>query len=245
VKEPTLQWVEDAVAGRAPASVAHPIRDALFPRLDKARTLEDAEKVIHDAAHALPWLGAALVEDAAAEQLQRDAVVRALPRMLTIQDDLERLIEATFDAVTARKAILAHETFRRLLAVCADAPRSDSGITQIPAAVKPSIDYMRDVALRLALLIVAVERLIDRASALVPALADKAFKTSQTLRHFLQEFGIDLTPWLDAPPQTRAKRILEAAKGFWDSLNDEQRRAVGEAWGERVELPLRWPPPSS
>jgi hypothetical protein len=73
----------------------------------------------------------------------------------------------------------------------------------------------------------------------------KAFETSQTHRRATREIGIDLTPWIDAPAATRAKRIMEAAKGFWGSLDDEQRRAVDEAWGERVEFPPRWPQLSS
>jgi hypothetical protein len=61
----------------------------------------------------------------------------------------------------------------------------------------------------------------------------------------MRELGFDLTPWTDAPPAIRARRILEAASGFWSSLDNEQRSAIDEAWGERVELPLRWPQPPS
>jgi hypothetical protein len=243
VDEPTLQLVEDAVASRAPASLPHPIRNELFPRLDKARTIEDAEQVIHDAGLALAWLGNALVADAGNEQLVHDALARAVPQMLAIQDALERALEVAAGAVTARKFIVAHETLRRFLAVCRKAPRGD-GRVEIPTAVMPSVDYMRGVALRLALLVVALEHLAARGSALVAPLADKAFETSQTFRRASREIGIDLTPWTDAPAATRTRRIVEAAKGFWSSLDDEQRRAVEEAWGERVELAPRWPPPS-
>jgi hypothetical protein len=105
---------------------------------------------------------------------------------------------------------------------------------------------MRGVAVRLALLVVALEHLGGRGGAPVAPLADKAFETSQTLRRAMQDIGVDLTPWVDAPPATRTKRILEAANGFWSSLNDDQRRAVDEAWGERVERvapPLRYSRP--
>jgi hypothetical protein len=172
-----------------------------------------------------------------------DALARAVPQMLAIQDALERALEVAAGAVTARKFIVAHETLRRFLAVCLQAPRGD-GRVEIPTAVMPSVDYMRGVALRLALLVVALEHLVARGSALVVPLADKAFETSQTFRRASREIGIDLTPWTDAPAATRTRRIVEAAKGFWSSLDDEQRRAVEEAWGERVELAPRWPPPS-
>jgi hypothetical protein len=56
----------------------------------------------------------------------------------------------------------------------------------------------------------------------------------------MREVGFDLTPWTDAPAAIRARRILEVANGFWGSLDNEQRRAIDEAWGERVELPPRW-----
>jgi hypothetical protein len=103
---------------------------------------------------------------------------------------------------------------------------------------------VRDLVLRLAMLVVALEHLTAGGGALIAPLADKAFETSQTLRRAVRELGIDLTPWLDAPASTRVRRIADAARGFWDTLDDEQRRAVGEAWGERVELPSQWPPPS-
>jgi hypothetical protein len=92
---------------------------------------------------------------------------------------------------------------------------------------------------------IAIEHLVARDSALVVPLADKAFETSQTLRRAMRDVGIDLTPWIDAPTAVRARRIIEAAKGFWSSLSDEQRRVVDEAWGERVEFPPRWPQPAS
>jgi hypothetical protein len=245
VDEPTLQLVEDAVASRTPASVPHPIRNELFPRLDKVQTIEDVELVIHDAGLALAWLGNALVADVNSEQLVRDALARAVPQMLAIQDALERALDVAAGAVTARKFIVAHETMRRFFAVCLQAPPGDGGgRVEIPTAAMPSIDYMRGVALRLALLVVALEHMVVRGSALVAPLADKAFETSQTFRRAMREIGIDLTPWTDAPAAIRARRIVEAAKGFWSSLNEEQRRAVDEAWGERVELAPRWPPPS-
>jgi hypothetical protein len=241
VDEPTLQLVEDAVASRAPASVTHPIRNELFPRLDKARTIEEVEQVIHDAGLALAWLGNVLVADANGEHLVHGALVRAVHQMLAIQDALERAVDAVAGAVTARKFLVAHETLRRFLAVCLQESRGH-GRVDIPTAAMSSIDYMGTVALRLALLVVALEHLALEGSALVAPLADKAFETSQTFRRASREIGIDLTPWTDAPAATRARRIVEAAKGFWSSLDDEQRRAVEEAWGERVELASRWPP---
>jgi hypothetical protein len=240
--EPTLRLVEEAVASRAPASGSHPISDELLPRLDTARTLEEAEQVIHDAGRALAWLGHALVADPEREQLLHDALARAIPQMLAIQEGLERALVAAVDKVAARKAIVAHETLRRFLAVCMQAPRDDGGEHEIPIAARPPIEYMREVAVRLALLVMAIEHCCGRGSALVAPLAGKAFETSQTLRRTMQGIGVDLTPWADAPTATRAKRIMEAANGFWSSLNDDQRRAVGEAWDERVELPPRWPP---
>jgi hypothetical protein len=246
VDERTLQLVEDAVASRAPASVRHPIRDELFPQLDEAQTVEEAEKAIHDAARALSWLGDALVADAPGEPQVGDALACTVPQMLAIQDELERKIGTAVGEVTARKAIVAQETLRRFFVAGVQAPRRESSDpVAIPIDAKPSIDYMRDVALRLALLIIAVEHMVARGSVLVASLADKAFETSQTLRRATRAVGSDLTPWIDAPAATRARRIVEAAKGFWNSLTDEQRRAVDEAWGERVELSPRWPQPSS
>jgi hypothetical protein len=244
--EPTLHLVEEAFASRAPASVSHPIRNELFPRLDQARTLDEAEQVIHDAGQALGWLGDALVMNPESEPLLRDTMARAVAQMLTIQDGLERVLGATIGSVAARKALVAHETLRRFLAVCVLAPRSEgSRHRELPSAAQPPLEYMRGVAVRLALLVVALEHLAQRGSALLAPLADKAFETSQTLRRSTQDLGVDLTPWIDAPPATRAKRIMEAAHGFWSSLDDDQRHAVGEAWGERVELPPQWQPPRS
>jgi hypothetical protein len=246
MNELTLHLVEEAVASRAPASVSHPIRNELFPRLDQARTVDEAEKVIHDAGQALAWLGDALVTNPAGEQLLRDAMARAVAQMLTIQDGLERMLGAAIGNVAARKALVAHETLRRFLAVCGLAPRGEGREHhEIPSAAKPPIEYVRGVAVRLALLVVALEHLALRESALLAPLADKAFETSQTFRRATQDLGIDLTPWIDAPPTTRAKRIMKATHGFWSSLDDAQRHAVGEAWDERVELPPQWPPPLS
>ena len=96
-------------------------------------------------------------------------------------------------------------------------------------AAKPPLEYMREVAVRLALLVLALEHLLEHGTLLAP-LADKAFETSQMLRRAAQGIGFDLTPWLDAPPAMRQKRIMEAASGFWGVLDDDQRRAVDEAW---------------
>ncbi|HEX7840517.1 MAG TPA: hypothetical protein VF469_23725 [Kofleriaceae bacterium] len=148
------------------------------------------------------------------------------------------MIEVASGAIAARKVLVAQETLRRFFAVCAQAPGDR---TALPLATMSSRDYVRGVALRLAVLIVAVEYLAAGGSVLVAPLADKAFETSQTLRRAMREVGFDLTPWTDAPAAIRARRILEAANGFWSALDHEQRRAVGEAWGERVELPPRWP----
>lgn len=242
VGELTLQLVEDAIASRTSVSALDPIRDELFPLLEHARTIEDAETAIHGAVTSLAWLGDALVPDQVDGQVDgesgRDALARALPRMLAIQDELERVIEAASGAIAARKVLLAQETLRRFFAVCAQASRNH---TALSLAAMSSRDYVRGVALRLAVLIVAVEYLAAAGSVLAAPLADKAFETSQTLRRAMREVGFDLTPWTDAPAATRARRILEAANGFWSSLDDEQRRAVDEAWGERVELPPRWP----
>jgi len=234
----TLQLVEDAIVSRTPASALDPIRNELFPRLEHARTIEDAEEAIHGAATSLTWLGDVLVPDQLDGESRHDALVQALPRMLAIQDELERVIEAASGAIAARKVLVAQETLRRFLAVCARAPRD---LTALPFTTMSSRDYVRGVALRLAVLIVAVEYLAAGGSVLVAPLADKAFETSQTLRRAMREVGFDLTPWTDAPAAIRARRILEAASGFWSSLDNEQRRAVDEAWGERVELPSRWP----
>ena len=244
--EPTLHLVEKAVASQAPASISHPIGDELFPRLDQARTIEEAEQVIHGASHALAWLGDALVVAPEREPRLREAMARAVPQLLALQDSLEHVLEAELGKVAARKAIVAHETLRRFLAVCVQAPRDARGEPiEIPSAAKPPIEYMRGVAVRLALLILALEHLAGQRSALLAPLADRAFETSQTFRRATQSIGLDLTPWTDAPPATRSRRIMEAATGFWSSLDDDQRRAVGETWGERVELPPRWQPPSS
>lgn len=244
--QPTLQLVEEVTASRAPVAVPNPIRDELFPKLDKALSINEIERVIHDASKPLAWLGKALVGDKDGEQLVRDVLARVLPRMLDVQDELVQAAAAVASPLEARKAVIAHETLRRFFAVCMQAPRSPSAErVEIPAVVMPPLEYMREVALRLALLVIAVEHLVAHGSALLGAVADKAFETSQTFRRATREIGIDLTPWLDAPAATRAKRIMEAAKGFWGSLNDEQRRAVDEAWGERVEFPPRWPQPSS
>jgi hypothetical protein len=242
----TLQLVEDAVALRAPAAVSHPIRDLLLPQLDQAGTLDEAEQVIHDAGQSLAWLGDALIAVPERELRLRDAMTRSVSQMLTIQDDLERVLGAAIGEVAARKAIVAHETLRRFFAVCVQPPR-DAGREhrESSSAEKPPIEYMRRIAMRLALLVVAIEHLARRESALLVPLADKAFETSQTFRRAMQDLGVDLTPWTDAPPATRTKRIMEAANGFWSALDDDQRRAVDEAWGERVELLPTWPPPPS
>jgi hypothetical protein len=249
---PTLHLVEQAVASQAPASGSHPIGDALLPRLDRARTLEEVEQVIHGAGHALAWLGDALVAGPEHEPHLRDSMARAVPQLLALQDGLERLLEAEIGKVAARKAIVAHEILRRFLSVCAQAPRSGDGdLSNLsdPSArsgvAQPSLESMRWIAVRLALLVLALEHLRGQGSALLAPLADRAFDTSQTFRRAAQSIGLDLTPWLDAPPATRWKRIMEAASGFWGALDDDQRRAVGEAWDERVELPPRWQPPSS
>lgn len=242
VGELTLQLVEGAIAVRPPVSALDPIRGELFPLLERAQTMEDAEEAIHGAMTSLAWLGDALVAGQVDGEGRRDALARALPRMLAIQDELERVIEAASGPIAARKVLVAQETLRRFFAVCGQAPRA--GATGSLATVS-SRDYVRGVALRLAVLIVAVEYLAAAGSALVAPLADKAFETSQTLRRAMREVGFDLTPWIDAPAAIRARRILEAANGFWSSLDDEQRRAVDEAWGERVELPPRWHGPPS
>lgn len=246
VDQPTLRLVEEVTASRAPASVSHPIRDELFPKLDGALTINEVDKVIHDAGKALSWLGQAFYADRDGEQLIRDAAARVTPKMLDVQDELEQALGAAAGAIAARKAVVAHETLRRFFTVCLHAPRTAAvDRVEIPAAVVPPIEYMREVALRLALLVIAIEHFAANRNALLAPLADKAFETSQTFRRAAREIGIDLTPWLDAPAATRTKRIMEAAKSFWGSLNDEQRRAVDEAWGERVEFPPRWPVPSS
>jgi hypothetical protein len=246
VDQPTLQLVEEVTASRIPAPVSNPIRDELFPKLEKAQGIQEIERVLHDASTTLTWLGQALIADTDGEQLVRDGLARVVPKMLAVQDDLEHAVAATSSPLAARKAIAAHETLRRFFAVCIQAPRSaPAERVALPAAAMPPLEYMREVALRLALLVIAVEHLVVRGSALLAPLADKAFETSQTLRRATREIGIDLTPWIDAPAATRAKRIMEAAQGFWGALDDEQRRAVDEAWGERVEFPPRWPQPSS
>jgi hypothetical protein len=235
---PTLHLVEQAVARQAPAAGAHPIGDALFPRLDYASSLDEVEQAIHGAGHALVWLGDMLVTDPEREPHPRDALARAASQLLALQDGLERLLEAEVGKVAARRAIVAHETFRRFLAVCAQAPHASSGDPlDRSGAAKPPLEYMREVAVRLALLVLAIEHLLGHGSAFLAPLADKAFETSQTFRRAAQGIGLDLTPWLDAPPAKRWKRIMEAASGFWGALDDDQRRAVDEAWSERVELP--------
>lgn len=242
--EPTLQLVEQAVASRAPASAPHPIRAELFPRLDRASTIDEVERALHEAGRSLAWLGDALVAEPEGQALVHRALARVLPQMLSLQDALEAALEQV-GSIAARKALLAHETLRRFFAECARAVPGAGERVEVPSAARPSIDFLRGVALRLALLVVSLEHLVARGSALVGPLADKAFETSQTFRRAMRELDVDLTPWLDAAPPIRARRIIEAARGFWDALDDEQRRAVGEAWGERVELPPRWPPPSS
>jgi len=248
VSELTLQLFEEVVASRNPSSVPHPIRDELLPHLRQARTLEEAELAIHDTARIMAWLGDALIADPDGERLVHKALERAVPHMLTMQDDLERLVDAATGAVAARKTIVAHETLRRLFAIVAQAGEHRPVAvthTELPSAAMPTVKYMSDVVLRLALLVGAIEYLASQRSPLVVELAHKAFETSQTFRGAMRAVGIELTPWADAPPATRTKRILEAAKSFWSSLNTDQRRAVDEAWDERVELLPRWPLPSS
>ena len=246
VDELTLRLVEDVVSSWLRPSVPHPIRDELLPRLEQARTLEEAELAIRDAADVLGWLGDVLVAAPDGQPLARKAIERAVPRMLAMQDRLEQLVAAAVDTVTARKAIVAHETLRRFLTIgLLDMKLGATSSVASPAAVVPTATYLSEIALRLVLLVAAIEHLASRRAPLLDALAQRAFETSQTFRRAAREIGIDLTPWADAPAATRAKRILDAAKGFWSSLNAEQRRAVDEAWGERVELSPRWPLPSS
>lgn len=246
MSELTLQLVEDVVASRIPASVPHPIRDELLPRLVQARTLDEAERAIRDAAKVLGWLGDALVAEPHGQELARKALERTVPRMLAMQDGLEQAVEAAADAIAARKTIVAHETLRRFLTISLHEANSGSpSHSELPSPAVPTVKYLSEVALRLALLVAAIEHLAPQRAPVVTALAQKAFETSQTFRRATRELGIDLTPWADAPAATRTKRILEAAKVFWSSLDTEQRRAIDEAWGERVELPPRWPLPSS
>jgi hypothetical protein len=247
VDELTLHLVEEVVTSQLPPSVPHPIRDELLPRLGQARTLEDAELAIHDAARVLGWLGDALVGEPDGQQLARKVLERTVPLMLLTQDSIEQVVDAAAGAITARKTIVAHETLRRFLMIGLRAAKPGPPLprAELPPAALPTMKYMSEVALRLALLVVAIEHLAPQRVPLLSALAQRAFETSQTFRRATREMGIDLTPWADAPAATRAKRILEAAKVFWNSLNTEQRRAVDEAWGERVELLPRWPLPSS
>ena len=227
--------------------MSHPIRDELLPRLEQARTLDEAELAIHDAAKVLGWLGDALVAEPDGQQLARAALERTVPRMLAMQDSLEQVVEAAADVVSARKTVVAHETLRRFFAISFHEAerRPPSPRAELPPTLVPTVKYVSEVALRLALLVAVIEYLAPRGAPFLGALAQRAFETSQTFRRATREMGIDLTPWADAPAATRAKRILEAAKIFWSSLNPEQRRAVDEAWGERAELPPRWALPSS
>jgi hypothetical protein len=242
VHEATLQLVKEVVGSRV--SSTKTIEGELFPGLDRARSLDAAEAAVHEAMRALPWVGNALVVDVAREELARRALERAVPGMLALQDDLERAVEGVADVASARKVLIAHETLRRFLSAGLEV-RPTARPVEVPAAVVPPLEYMRGIALRLALLVVAIEHLLTTQPGLIADLAHKAFETSQTFRRATRELGLDLTPWADAPPATRARRIIEAARGFWSSLGQEQRRAVDEAWGERVEMPPRWPLPSS
>lgn len=247
VDELTLQLVEEVVTSQLSPSVPHPIRDELLPRLGQARTLGEAELAIHDAAKVLGWLGDALVAEPDGQQLARKALERIVPRMLPMQDSLEQVVEAAADTIAARKTIVAHETLRRFLTLSLREAKHGPPPphAELPVAAVPTVKYMSEVALRLALLVAAIEHLASQRAPLLAALAQRAFETSQTFRRATREIGIDLTPWADAPAATRAKRILEAAKVFWNSMNTEQRHAIGEAWGERVELQPRWALPSS
>lgn len=235
---PTLRWIEEAVASQALAAGAHSIGDELFPRLDHARSLEELEQTIHRVGQDLAWLGDALVVGPERAPSERDAMARAAPGLLALQDRFERLLEAEIGKVGARKALVVHETLRRFQAACAQPPRGDSEQVGLSGAARPSLDYIRGIAVRLALLVLALEHLAERHSPLLAPLADRAFETSQTLRRAAQALGLDLTPWLDAPPATRWRHITEAARGFWGALDEDQRRGVGEAWSERVDLPL-------
>lgn len=243
--EPTLLVVEAAIASRAPATAPHPIRDELLPRLDEARTLDDVERAIHGAGHTLAFLGAALVADPRSGRPIGDSLAPGVLQMLAVQDELERVFAAAAGDVAARQVLVAHETLRRFLMGRGQAAEADGARAEFATAAKPSVEFLGGVALRLALLVVALEHLVARGGALIAPLADKAFETSQTLRGAARDLGLDLTPWIDAPSAMRTKRILEAARGFWGSLDDDRRRAVGEAWDEHVEIAPRWPPQPS
>jgi hypothetical protein len=245
VRELTLQLVEDVVASRAPASPRPVLRDALLPRLERATTLDEVELAIHDVAKVAGRLGDTLVAAPDGPNTAPAAVERIIERMLSMQDALEQDVVVAADAMAARKALVAHETLRRLFALALrDAP-DKAARADVPAAVVPSVRYLSDVALRLALLVAAIEHGVHRRTPLIAAVAQRAFETSQTLRRAARELGLDLTPWSDAPAAIRAKRVVDAAKVFWGSLNAEQQRTVDDAWGERVELATRWPLPSS
>lgn len=238
----TLQIVEDVAAG-SPGAFPTTIRAVLLPQLERARSISEAEAAIRACLDSVPWIGDTGIGDAAI----REARDRGGERMLAMQDAIELLVTNAADAVTAREVLVAHETLRRLLVVslrveAMDASQRPEAKRDVPGVLLPFFEYVRTVSVRLVLLIVSIEHLANRGPNLIIAeLANKAFETSQTLRRTLSSAGIDLTPWADAPAETRARRIAESARVFWNNLTNEQRTAVDEALGERVEIPPRWP----
>ncbi len=243
--EPLLQLL-DAVretTSRAPAS-PDPIRDTFLPSIRKATSLDDSEALLHAATTNLQWLSSKLAQDLSVSRSGlREHFDRTASLLLDYQDQLRDSVAKEAGEAPAQQTLLAQETFRRFLVegrpqhapVPGDAKTSMSGVAQ------PTLEYLLAVALRLALLVLAIEHLASqkRRELLLRGLANKAFETSQTLRGLVQELNFDLTPWLDVPA-TRARRIAESASSFWNSFTPEDQKAVAEAWAEPVDLSAKW-----
>jgi hypothetical protein len=230
MEELTLQVVEDVAANGGSSSG---LRSGMLPRLERARSMDEAEAAIRAALDALPWFG-----DTTLTPNTRRSIRDRVQQMLAAQDEIEARIATVTDAVTAQQVLVAHETLRRVMAFAVvDEPRPPP---PLPPFLTPPLEFVATVGRRLVLLVVALEHLARAGKhELLAELANKAFETSQTLRRAFRSCGGDLTPWADAPAAIRARRISESARTFWNGLSAEQQHAIDDALGERVEIP--WP----
>lgn len=175
--------------------------------------------------------------------LEKKLVETVAAEMLANQDRLFAVVDDGAGELAARGWLIAAETLRRLLRVVAGFladPAIMNGAPPSPAEVapfEPSIQFFVATAGRLLMLTLAIEHLCTRGRPqLVSELARKAFETSQTLRHLASDLGFDLTPWLDAPAELRARRIADAAQAIFERIPRERLDDVRDAWNTRTKL---------
>lgn len=242
--EPVLQLL-DAVRETATAStkvLPDPVRDPFLPAIRKAGSVAEFEEALHATTDYFKWLWSELAKEIGPSRSDlQDRVDRTTALLLDSQDGLRDSVAAKTDDVAAEQALVAQETFRRFLRegmiVVATTPQQR---TPPSLRTEPAFDFVVSVVLRLALLLLAIEQLTSEKperGLILRDVAAKAFETSQLLRG---QLTIDLTPWVDVP-ELRALRIAESASSFWGGLSADDRKAVSEAWAERVDLTPRWP----